>query len=133
MFTGCPCAACLDKAVRNSTWRGAHNAPHCGTRTVLADNPLSSRAARRASWGERRKSLGPLLSPRSCFSLSSFLCFYPVTTLTGTRPYLSSFLFTCRQAHSPRRLPLIKSSCSARLKGNPNYRAVGLAFRAPSF
>jgi len=22
--------------LRNSTWRGAHHAPHCGTRTVLA-------------------------------------------------------------------------------------------------
>ena len=37
--------------LRNSTWRGAHNAPHCGTRTVLVENPTSSRAARRVTWG----------------------------------------------------------------------------------
>ena len=48
----------------NSTWQGTHNVPCHGTRTVLAENPLSSRAARRASRGEMRKSFRPLLSPQ---------------------------------------------------------------------
>src|SRR3954463_1208598 len=41
--------------LRNSTWRGTHNVPHCGTRTVLVENPLSSRAARRDTRGSKTK------------------------------------------------------------------------------
>jgi len=44
--------------LRNSTWRGAHNAPHCGTRTVLVDFPSSSRAARRATRGAKASAAG---------------------------------------------------------------------------
>ena len=37
--------------LRNSTWRGTHNVPCHGTRTVLVDFPTSSRAARPATRG----------------------------------------------------------------------------------
>src|SRR3954463_14566388 len=43
------------RRLRNSTWRGTHNVPHCGTRTVLVENPLSSRAARRDTRGSKTK------------------------------------------------------------------------------
>src|SRR5579859_5479840 len=70
--------------LRNSTWRGAQNAPHCGTRTVLVDFPPSSRAARRASRGGKANALGLRLllspesyvqSPSSCPLETSGFCF----------------------------------------------------------
>ena len=33
---GVPSISRKQAGLRNSTWRGAHPAPHCGTRTVLA-------------------------------------------------------------------------------------------------
>src|SRR4051794_41511791 len=43
------------RRLRNSTWRGTHNVPHCGTRPVLVENSLSSRAARRATRGSKQR------------------------------------------------------------------------------
>ena len=43
------------RRLRNSTWRGTHDVPHCGTRTVLVDNHSSSRAARRVIWEEKKR------------------------------------------------------------------------------
>ena len=47
VFTGCPCAACPGRRLRNSTWRGAHNAPHCGTDSV----PGGRKLGRNPSYG----------------------------------------------------------------------------------
>ena len=33
---GVPSISCKQTGLRNSTWRCAHPAPHCGTRTMLA-------------------------------------------------------------------------------------------------
>ena len=43
------------RRLRNSTWQGTQNVPCHGTRTVLADNPLPGRAARRDTWGNKSK------------------------------------------------------------------------------
>jgi hypothetical protein len=78
--------------LRNSTWRGAHNAPHCGTDSVPGGRKLGAESE---SWAPVLISVDRVLAPAPANELR----------------------LTCRQAHSPRRLPLVESSCSARLKG----------------
>ena len=53
---GAPALPDSTRRLRNSTWRGTHNVPHCGTRSVLVENSLSSRAARRDTRGSNSKS-----------------------------------------------------------------------------
>jgi len=81
---GAPVLPDPTRRLRNSTWRGAHNAPHCGTRTVLVDFPSSSRAARRASSGKGKCTRAILaLAPRSSSQ-------HPARSIAIAR---SSFLF----------------------------------------
>src|SRR6185436_18567592 len=80
------------RRLRNSTWRGAHNAPHCGTDSVpgrrsLGRNPSHGHLYR------RRQSESTRLFPANGAALN------------------------VSQVHSARRHPLIESSCSARHKG----------------
>src|SRR6185295_14349257 len=60
------------RRLRNSTWRGTHNVPHCGTRSVLVDFPSSSRAARRDTRGEKRIQRSPTLTSITLLPFYSF-------------------------------------------------------------
>src|SRR3954467_3296661 len=84
------------RRLRNSTWRGTRNVPHCGTRTVLVDFPTSSRAARRATRGAQERlqittSVRPHRDPHECLdqslecmssSSSAFVRVYPQSPYT---------------------------------------------------
>src|SRR4051812_45835800 len=79
--------------LRNSTWRGTHNVPHCGTDSVPGGRELGAESE---SWA-------------------------PVSTLTDRviAPVpANGAALNVSQVHSARRLPHIESSCSARHKGN---------------
>ena len=54
LVRGVPVLPDSTRRLRNSTWQGTHNVPCHGTRTVLAEYPLSSRAARRATRGKEQ-------------------------------------------------------------------------------
>src|SRR6185369_7110840 len=80
------------RRLRNSTWRGAHNAPHCGTDSVPGGRKL----------GAESESWAPVLTLMDRVSA-------PVPA--------NGAALNVSQVHSPRRLPLIESSCSARHQG----------------
>ena len=60
---------CLSwRRLRNSTWQSTHYALCHGTRTVLAETPLPSRAARRDTWGKATALSCPECSFENLFS-----------------------------------------------------------------
>ena len=95
------------RRLRNSTWQGTHNVPCHGTRTVLVDFPSSSRAARRASWGKGRRSLG----------------LYVVTTVTPSRSSRHSLLGAPQGGKSGRALGHYSVLSPQHLWANARYPA----------
>src|SRR3954464_2531150 len=97
------------RRLRNSTWRGTHNVPHCGTDSVPGGREL----------GAESESWAPVLATSS---ESTHLFPQTELRLTGHR---------C----SARRKLLVESSCSARHKGKKGQAtatATGLELHSKS-